>query len=213
MIQPETEQFTIKIWQRLSPAFIQVYQEHSSLGTLIFLDTETSGIYRSSDVIEIGAICVEPTSNLSININIFSELILPHENVYISPRVIEIHGITKHELKKYGRPPVETLLRFSEWIKIKSPQYLVAHNAVFDEGMLRQDFLKHKVNYDLPKFKCTVKMARELKKAGLLTAKNAKLVTLSEYFECPQKPTHRSLADAEACAYVFAKMMLLQTDR
>jgi len=198
-----------QIHQRLSSVFVQLYHENPSAGALIFVDTETSGFTRDVDIIELGAISVELTSAMAIKIDLFSELVYPRKGVYIHPGAVAIHGITEYTLRKYGKPSRETLTRFIEWVKSKSPTYLVAHNARFDEGMLYMSFLKYKINYDLPEFLCTMKMARILKKEKRLPIENAKLVTVANYFNCPQMPEHRSVADAEACAYIFARMALL----
>ena len=106
-------------------------------------------------------------------------------------------------------PPKETLELFIEWIKLKSPDYLVAHNAGFDENMLYNNFKKYGISYNLPEFLCTLKLARKMKKSGSLAIENAKLATVANYLDCPIKPKHRSISDAEACAYIFAKMMLI----
>ena len=199
----------LRIWQRSSPVFVEFYKKNPFYGSLIFVDTETTGVTQDADIIELGAISIAPTDDASVEFNIFSELIYPRKGVYISLSAFKKHGITERELKKYGKPPKKTLDMFIKWIKSKSPDYLVAHNAGFDENMLYNDMMKHGINYNLPEFLCTVKMARKLKKAGIITTPNAKLATLADYFDCPIKPKHRSISDAEACAYIFAKMMLL----
>ena len=206
---PEIEQFATRIWQRLSPVFVQFYQQNPSCGPLIFVDTETTGVAQDADIIELGAISVEPINNNSVKFSVFSELIYPRKNVYISLDAFKKHGITERELKKYGNQPKETLELFIKWIQSKSPDHLVAHNAEFDENMLYSNFTKHGINYNLPEFLCTLKMARKLKKAGSLKTENAKLSTVANYLDCPIQPKHRSLSDAEACAYIFAKMMLI----
>lgn len=198
-----------QIHQRLSPVFIQLYHKNPSLGALIFVDTETNGFAYDADIIELGAISVETASSASIKVGLFSKLIYPRQDVYISPWAVALHGITKYMLRKYGKPPQETLEQFIEWVKSKSPAYLVAHNAGFDEGMLYNSFLKYRINGELPEFLCTMKMARKLKKGKCLPIENAKLATVADYFNCPQMPKHRSIADAEACAYIFAKMSLM----
>jgi len=207
---PETEQFATRIWQRLSPVFIQFYQENPSGDSLIFIDTETTGIAQDADIIELGAISVEPTNSASVKFSVFSELIYPRKGTYISLDAFKKHGITENELKRYGKPPKEALELFVQWIQSKSPDYLVAHNAEFDENMLYGNFIKHGIYHDFPEFLCTLKMARKLKKSGNLTIKNAKLATIADYLDCPIQPKHRSISDAEACAYIFAKMILIE---
>jgi DNA polymerase III epsilon subunit-like protein len=208
------------ICQRLAPVFIEMYQKLPDQGPLIFVDTETTG-WKDSDIIELGAISVAPFETDSINVTDpqallalgvdvrmehFWELIDPGDDVQISPFAVGIHGITREMLKRHGRPAAETLGHFREWVHHLSPKHLVAHNAAFDKGMLQGDFAKHGIAYDLPDFLCTVKMAK------VLPVINRKLGTLAEYFGCANQQAHRSITDAEVCAFAYARMALMEPE-
>jgi len=213
------------ICQRLTPVFTQLYSpnevkesadpstsdacfqptlsENPSYGTLIFVDTETSG-FTDADIIELGALSVGVDSlEKKIKLDYFWQLINPGEGTVLSHRAVKIHGITRNMLRIYGHPPQDTLQRFLEWSKSKSPDYFVAHNAAFDKQMLNNSFVKYGLNCRLLNFLCTMKMAREL------SVENRKLGTVARYFNYVNQQAHRSITDAEVCAYIFAKMSLM----
>ena len=89
------------------------------------------------------------------------------------------------------------------WKKIEpvlSGGILVAHNAVFDMGVLKK-CLNH---YDIPwkkyaKYLCTVQMGRRV-----LPGMSHKLNVLSDYYGIPLDH-HVASSDASACAKIFLK--------
>jgi DNA polymerase III epsilon subunit-like protein len=170
---------------------------------LIFVDTETSGL-RDADIIELGAISVSfnPSENMDAELDFFWELINPGEGVEISTWAVKIHGITRNMLRKYGCSPQDTFQRFAEWTKLKSPSHFVAHNATFDKHMLNNNLDKYGIDFKLPEFLCTMKMAKGL------PIENRKLGTVAKYFNCVNQQAHRSITDAEVCAYIFARMLI-----
>jgi DNA polymerase-3 subunit epsilon len=172
---------------------------------LIFIDTETSG-FRDADIIELGALSVSYDSSEDENVKLdyFWQLINPGEGAVISHWAVKIHGITRNMLRSYGHPPQETFQRFVEWSKLKSPDCFVAHNAEFDKQMLNNSLMKYGISYKLPKFLCTMRMARGL------PIENRKLGTVAGYFSYINQQAHRSLTDAEVCAYIFARMSLME---
>jgi DNA polymerase III epsilon subunit-like protein len=46
-----------------------------------------------------------------------------------------------------------------------------------------------------------------------LPVPNRKLATLAKHFGCDNRQAHRSITDAEVCAYVFARMALMDLGR
>jgi DNA polymerase-3 subunit epsilon len=190
------------VCQRLAPLFAEVFKGFPAIGSLVFVDTETSG-FGGSDIIELGAISIGRSKSdpLGVCMDYFWEMIDPG-GARVSPFATRIHGITPDMLKRHGRPPKETYRRFAEWIEWLSPKNLVAHNAAFDRGMLEAAFLEHGVECRLPEFLCTMKMAK-----GLPTA-DRKLGTLARHFGCANRQAHRSITDAEVCAFIFAEMTI-----
>jgi DNA polymerase III epsilon subunit-like protein len=190
------------IQRRLLPVFAKFYEKKPDYGPLIFFDTETTGL-MDSDIIELGALSVnyDPVDG-GVKLDAFCKLINPGSGIIMPPWVIEIHGITNEMLRKYGHPPRGTLLQFLEWAQSKSPKYFVAHCASFDKGMLENDLLKHGIDFSLPEFLCTRKMAKGL------PIENKKLGTIAKYFNYANQQAHRGLTDAEVCAYIFAQISL-----
>jgi DNA polymerase III epsilon subunit-like protein len=197
------------ICQRLAPVFAEVFQKFPDIGPLVFLDTETDGL-EDGGVIELGAISVSANPDASgplfpapdVLMGHFWELMDPG-GARVSPFAMRIHGITPEMLRTHGAPAGEALRRFAEWVEWAAPKNLVAHNAAFDRGMLRAAFARHGVAWRLPEFLCTVKMAKGL------AVPNRKLGTLARHFGCDNRQAHRSITDAEVCAYVFARMALM----
>ncbi|MCL1894076.1 MAG: 3'-5' exonuclease [Holophagaceae bacterium] len=191
------------ICKRLQPEFNQLYKKKQLHGALIFVDTETSG-FKDADIIELGAISVTPpaTRDGDVELDFFCQLIFPYQGYRVSPWATNIHGITSTMLQRHGHPPFETFQNFIEWIDQKSPAYLVAHCASFDKGMLEKNLLKHGIDYALPKFLCTVKMAKAL------PIKSRKLAFVASYYNFDNQQAHRAIADAEVCAYIYTQMVL-----
>ena len=79
---------------------------------------------------------------------------------------------------------------------------LVAHNARFDAGVLRQAFARAALEWPAPPVLCTVALARRFaplqQRRGLATLAGALGVEVGE--------THRALPDAETCARVFCAL-------
>ena len=212
--------------ERLTPVFTQLYSpievgesidqstpvvcfqsalsEKPCYGPLIFVDTETSD-FMDADIIELGALSVsfDSLEDENVKLDYFWQLINPGEGTVLSHRAVKIHGITRNMLRMYGHPPQETFQRFLDWSKSKSPDFFVAHNATFDRQMLKNSFTKYGINHKLSKFLCTMKMASNL------SIENRKLGTVARHFNYINQQAHRSLTDAEVCAYIFAKMSLM----
>jgi DNA polymerase III epsilon subunit-like protein len=203
---PQTINFNIhemmpSMHRRLAPVFEQFYLKNPDFGTLVFVDTETTGL-KDSDIVELGALAIGLRSDgNSINIEAFSQLINPGQGVVMPPWVVAIHGITNEMLRKYGHSPRQVFQRFAEWADYVSPKYFVAHSASFDKAMLASNLMKHGVDFQLPDFLCTVKLAKGL------PVENRKLGTLARHFGFVNQQAHRSITDAEACAYIFASIM------
>ena len=79
---------------------------------------------------------------------------------------------------------------------------LVAHNASFDRGVLRQAFAREGIEWPDPPVLCTVAMARRLHPL----ARQRKLPALAGTLGIDVEVVHRALADAETCARVFCAL-------
>lgn len=99
----------------------------------VVIDFETTGIHASiDDVVELGAVRIDSRGWIKDR---FSSLINPGKE--IPQNVINIHGITNHDVKDYP-DPYEVV---SQFIRFSQESLLVAHNARFD-GLFLQKYLK-----------------------------------------------------------------------
>ena len=134
----------------------------------VALDVETTGLLpKNGDrVIEIGAVAIE---NQSI-VDEFSSLIDVDK---IIPRQVQrVYGITNEML--YGEPkPDEALPEFYKFI---AGSILIAHNASFDIGFLRNEFALLSMSLNNRSL-CTLKMSRK----QYPHLPNHKLETVSRY--------------------------------
>lgn len=95
--------------------------------------------------------------------------------------------------------PTEVLEELAE---LARGRVLIAHNAGFDRGALRQAYERAAVDWPEPPFICTVRLATRL--APL--ARQRKLVPLAESLGIEPEGAHRALVDAETCARVFCAL-------
>src|ERR671929_2384564 len=90
-------------------------------------------------------------------------------------------------------PPPEAVL--PELAKLLRGRVLVAHNARFDERVLRQAFDRAGLHWPKPPVLCTVALARRL--APLQQRRG--LAALADGLGIDVETTHRALPDAETC--------------
>lgn len=109
---------------KLEEMDINILQGHSK----VFFDLETTSLRIDCDIVQIGA---------TDNNEEFSIYVIPNKR--IDPRASAVTGITfeQHTLKYRGKPVYavtrsEALHKFLEWIQLRSPVVLYAHNAAFD---------------------------------------------------------------------------------
>ena len=161
--------------------------------SLVVFDFETTGLDDVQDrIIEIGAqkiVSQEVVSEFSVLIN--PGMPLPAE-------VERITGITDDML--VGKPSIAEVL--PDFLKFIEGHILVAHNAAFDMGFLRNSCSGIGVDVDWPSF-CTLKMARELLPG--LERKN--LDTLAEYYGLQFEARHRSIGDVKVTVEVLHNML------
>jgi DNA polymerase-3 subunit alpha (Gram-positive type) len=100
-----------------------------SAETLVFLDTETTGLdFKNEQIIEIGAVKV---TNGEI-VESFSSLVKP--TVPIKSSSFKIHGITDEELDP--APSIEEVL--PKFLEFMGDLPYAAHNAIFDYSFINQ---------------------------------------------------------------------------
>ena len=111
-----------------------------------------------------------------------------------------IHGITHERAVKEGRPFPEVFRDFMEFIGPRT-KTLVAHNAQFDESVLRSEMLRHGLDTtqieDLV-FRCTLQLYRDRFMEPIKLTKLYEDI-FGEQFD----NAHNSLADSIACGKVY----------
>lgn len=165
--------------------------------TFCVVDLETTGgSPTDSRITEIGAVKYRAGERIGV----FETLVNPQVPI---PRFItHLTGID--ELAVAGAPPIEwTLPSFAEFAR---GCVFVAHNARFDFTFLNVALTR--LDYDPlpPPPVCTARLARRVVWPDV---PNVRLATLAQYFRTAVKPTHRALADAEACAEVLHGLLEL----
>ncbi|HUV50285.1 MAG TPA: 3'-5' exonuclease [Anaerolineae bacterium] len=162
----------------------------------VALDVETTGFSpKSGDrVIEIGAVAIENQSIIAE----FSSLI--DVDKMIPWQVQRVHGITNEMLE--GEPKPDEVL--PEFYKFIAGSILVAHNASFDVGFLRNEFALLGMSLNNQSL-CTLKISRKL----YPHLPNHKLETVSRYLlgkSANQMQKHRALDDAKLAAMIWLEM-------
>ena len=154
---------------------------------VVYVDIETTGgSARSSRVLEVAAIRVEPDGTSRE----FSTLIDPETRV---PAVItRITGITSGDI--VGAPRFNDIA--DDLSDILSGAVFIAHNVRFDYSFLKMEFARLGIDFS-PKLVCTVRLSRALYKLE----RGHSLAKLIERHEIPVLDRHRALADAHAIKY------------
>ena len=166
----------------------------------VVFDIETTGLSpRSDDIIEIGAVKI---SNRRI-VESFSTFV--HIDRNLPAKIIELTSITDDMLKE--QPEIMTALpSFMEFAK---DSVLVAHNAKFDVGFIKEKAKKYlNINYDMP-----VLDTLELSKALIKDIKNHKLNTLTKKLGISLLNHHRAVDDANATAQLLLFLLNKLSER
>ncbi|MCL6446503.1 MAG: PolC-type DNA polymerase III, partial [Alicyclobacillus sp.] len=160
----------------------------------VVFDTETTGLNAREDtLIEIAAVRMRGKEI----VDTFATLVDPER--HLSQKITDLTGISPDML--VGQPVLaEALPRFREFVQ---DAVLVAHNAEFDVGFLAQCADR----IGMPPWTQPVIDTLALARALYPGEKNYKLKTLTQKFNVELVNHHRALADAEATAKVFARML------
>lgn len=153
--------------------------------TFAAIDFETANYQRNS-ACALGVVVVDAGRV----VRRFNELIRPPSSWFT---FTHIHGLTWQDV---CRAPV-----FSEiWPRIAEElarvEFLAAHNAAFDQGVLRTCCADHGLPSPEPPFICTVRLAR--KQWGI---RPTRLPDVCRHLQIPLHH-HQAASDAEACARI-----------
>lgn len=156
-----------------------------------YVDIETTGgSARSSRILEVAAIRVEPDGTTRE----FSTLIDPE--AYIPTVITRITGITEADV--IDAPKFNDIA--DDLHDILSGAVFIAHNVRFDYSFLKMEFARLGISFS-PKLLCTVRLSRAL----YSFERGHSLAKLIERHQIPVLDRHRALADAHAIRY-FAEL-------
>jgi len=158
----------------------------------VVLDTETTGLGRRDEVIEIGVVDGSGTTLL--------ETLVWPKSGRVPEGAAHVHGLTLAELD--GAPNWPTVLPQLE--ALLRGRRVLAWNAPFDERMLRQSSWLWGLRHDLPAFECAMRayaLAR-----GVAGGRRRLALAASEAGVLRGAQRHRSADDARLTLAVLASL-------
>ncbi len=169
------------------------FKENKDYSTYIIFDIETTGLSPINDMItEIGAVKIKDGEI----IDTYSQLINPERPI---PELItNITGITDDMVK--DKPIIKEVIL--DFIKFIGNDVLVAHNASFDVGFIREKMKL--VNMELTN---PVLDTLELSRAVFPSLKSHKLNLVAKHLNVNLVNHHRAVDDATATAEIFLKIL------
>ena len=159
----------------------------------VVFDLETTGFDPYNDkIIEIGAVKLDGTKI----IDRFSTFVNPQKS--IPPKITEITSINDSMVK--DAPIIENVI--IDFMKFCGNATLVAHNAGFDVGFIKQNLAHIGRNFENSVID-TLHWSRNILKEN----KRHNLKELCKYFSISLENHHRAVDDAEATAEIFKKFI------
>ena len=178
---------------------ISNFNENKDYSTFVVFDIETTGLSAVNDMItEIGAIKIE---NGKI-VDTYSQLINPERP--IPEKIVELTGITDEMVK--DKPTIgEIIYDFKEFI---GDHVLVAHNASFDAGFIREKFKLYNLELNNP-----ILDTLELSRSVFPTLRSHKLNIIANHLNVDLLNHHRAVDDAKATAEILLKIFDLLKEK
>lgn len=151
-------------------------------GTVVVLDTETTGFSQYNDrIIEFAAVRLVD----GVEVASISELIDPER--HIPEETTAVHHITDEMVKGRGNEAFFAPLIFGF---LADARYIVGHNVSFDIRFIESMFSRCGISYSC-EYVDTLSQARKL----YAHLPNHKLTTLAEYLDLRVDAAHRALSD------------------
>ncbi len=161
----------------------------------VIFDIETTGLSSTRDkIIEIGAVKVTSTSV----VDKFQTFVNPNEG--LSEFTTKLTSITDDMVK--DAPQIEDIL--PSFLKFCEGSILVAHNALFDVGHIRENALRLDLNFDDSLVIDTLSLARYFYSDQL---KRFNLKAVAKLFKVKQEQHHRADDDAYVTAQIWQLML------
>ena len=161
-------------------------------GEYVAFDLETTGLSSQKDeIIEIGAVRMQGGKELER----FQTFVNPRRR--LEQKIVELTGITDAMLA--DAPSIETVL--PEFLEFVGDRVLVAHNADFDTGFIREACRKQGLPYGFTSVD-TLILSQNL----LPHLNKFKLDVVSNALSLPDFNHHRAGDDAVTCGLIFHKL-------
>jgi DNA polymerase-3 subunit alpha (Gram-positive type) len=175
------------------------FNEDRIADNFVVFDLETTGLSAKNDMItEIGAIRIV---NGKVTES-FSQLINPE--IPIPYKITEITGITNEMVA--GMPTIKDVIhKFKDFIK---DSILVAHNATFDIGFIREKMKIFNLSVENP-----VLDTLELSRAMFPGLKSHKLNVVAKHLDVRLVNHHRAVDDATATGDILLKSLDILKDK
>ena len=165
----------------------------------VAFDLETTGLSAENDkIIEIGAVIFKDGKELKR----FQTFVNPHEK--LEKKIVDLTGITDEMLK--DAPDIETVL--PEFLEFVGNRVLIAHNARFDTGFVRNACARLNLPYNFTAVD-TLPLSQQL----LPHLNRFKLDIVAKELKLPNFNHHRAADDANICGLIFCKLVPMLRDR
>ena len=159
----------------------------------VAFDLETTGLSSRNDrIIEIGAVILKNGRE----VDRFQTFVDPERT--LERKTIDLTGITDEMLR--GAPKIETAL--PEFLKFIGDRVLVAHNADFDTGFIREACRRQNLPYHYTSAD-TLILAQNL----MPHLSKFKLDVVSNALSLPDFNHHRAVDDAVTCGLIMDRLM------
>ncbi len=165
----------------------------------VAFDLETTGLSQEDDrIIEIGAVIFKEGKELRR----FQTFVNPHRK--LEKKIIDLTGITDEMIK--DAPDIETVL--PEFLEFVGNRVLVAHNAKFDTGFVRNACERLGLPYHFTSVD-TLPLSQQL----LPHLNRFKLDIVAKELKLPNFNHHRAADDANICGLIFCKLVPMLRER
>lgn len=178
-------------------AHLDIVNICENLGTVVFIDTETTGLTSSDRIIEIAAI----RRNYSTMTDTRFELLINPCGHPINRHAQAVHKITADDLKHSP-----TFAKIAElFVEFIGDHQLIAHNAQFDRDKINHELsLCGKDPLPIDRFVCTLGMSRQV-----IPGRN-RLADVVAHFGIPitHSSQHRAMYDTELLADIYPPLVI-----
>lgn len=159
----------------------------------VVVDTETTGLGRGDEVIELGVVAADGRTLLQT-------LVYPRSGA-VPSGATHIHGLTLDDLE--GAPTWPQVL--PELRELLAGRRVLAWNAPFDERMLQQSSRLWRVGHGLPAFECAMRAYALARGIASGRSKLARAAAEQGLLDGPQR--HRSADDARLTLEVLRRLV------